>query len=34
MKEKQTPNGLRLLLSFENVKSIRKALEVMEMVVG
>jgi transcription-repair coupling factor (superfamily II helicase) len=30
MKEKQTPNGLRLLLSFENVKSIRKALEVME----
>jgi transcription-repair coupling factor (superfamily II helicase) len=34
MKEKQTPNGLRLLLSFENVKSIRKALEVMEMVVN
>jgi len=34
MKEKQTPNGLRLLVSFENVKSIRKALEVMEMVAG
>jgi transcription-repair coupling factor (superfamily II helicase) len=34
MKEKQTPNGLRLLLSFDNVKSIRKALEVMEMLVA
>jgi transcription-repair coupling factor (superfamily II helicase) len=32
MKEKQTPNGLRLLLNFENVKSIRKALELMEMI--
>ena len=32
MKEKQTPNGLRLLLTFENVKSIRKALELMEMI--
>jgi len=31
MKEKQTVNGLRLLLTFENVKSIRKALELMEM---
>ena len=31
MKEKQTPNGLRLLLTFENVKSIREALEMMEM---
>ncbi len=31
MKEKQTPNGLKLLLTFENVKSIRKALELMEM---
>ena len=31
MKEKQTPNGLRLLLTFENVKSIKKALELMEM---
>jgi len=31
MKEKQTPNGLRLLLTFENVKSVRKALELMEM---
>ena len=31
MKEKQTPNGLRLLLTFENVKSIRKALELMEL---
>jgi transcription-repair coupling factor (superfamily II helicase) len=32
MKEKQTPNGLRLLLTFENVKSIRKALEMMEKI--
>lgn len=31
MKEKETKNGLRLLLTFENVKSIRKALELMEM---
>jgi len=31
MKEKQTPNGLRLLLTFENVKSVRKALELIEM---
>ena len=32
MKEKQTPNGLRLLLTFENVKSIKKALKLMEMI--
>ncbi len=32
MKEKQTPNGLRLLLTFENVKSIKKALEMLEIV--
>ena len=32
MKEKQTPNGLRLLLTFENVKSIRRALELSEMI--
>lgn len=32
MKEKQTPNGLRLLLTFENVKSVRKALELIEMI--
>ena len=31
MKEKQTPNGLRLLVTFENVKSIRRALELMEL---
>ncbi|WP_026709695.1 transcription-repair coupling factor [Flavobacterium filum] len=31
MKEKETKSGLRLLLTFENVKSIRKALELMEM---
>ena len=31
MKEKQTANGLRLLLTFENVKSTRRALELMEM---
>jgi len=32
MKEKQTKNGLRLLLTFENVKSPKKALELLEMV--
>lgn len=31
MKEKQTPNGLRLLLTFDHVKSIRKALELLEL---
>jgi transcription-repair coupling factor (superfamily II helicase) len=31
IKEKETKNGLRLLLTFENVKSTRKALELMEM---
>ena len=31
MKEKQTQNGLRLLITFENVKSIRRALELMEL---
>ncbi|KFF19378.1 transcription-repair coupling factor [Flavobacterium hydatis] len=31
MKEKQTPNGLRLLLTFDNVKSTKRALELMEM---
>jgi transcription-repair coupling factor (superfamily II helicase) len=31
IKEKQTPNGLRLLLTFENVKSVRKALEMMQL---
>jgi transcription-repair coupling factor (superfamily II helicase) len=31
LKEKQTPNGLRLLLTFEHVKSIRKALELLEL---
>lgn len=31
MKEKETKSGLRLLLTFENVKSIRKALELMEL---
>ncbi len=32
MKEKETKNGLRLLLTFENVKSVKKALELMEMI--
>lgn len=32
MKEKQTPIGLRLLLTFENVKSINKALELIQMI--
>ena len=31
MKERETKNGLRLLLTFENVKSINKALEFMTM---
>ena len=31
MKEKQTPVGLRLLLTFDNVKTTRWALELMEM---
>jgi len=30
MKEKETKNGLRLLLTFEHVKSINKALELLE----
>ena len=34
MKEKQTPNGLRLLLTFEHVKSIKRALELMELLEG
>ncbi len=33
MKEKETKNGLRLLLTFENVKSISRALEFMELMV-
>lgn len=31
IKEKQTANGLRLMLTFENVRSVRRALEVMQM---
>lgn len=31
IKEKQTPNGLRLLLTFEHVKSVGKALELMQL---
>lgn len=31
MKEKETRNGLRLLLSFENIKTIKRALEVLVM---
>nr|WP_306349581.1 transcription-repair coupling factor [Flavobacterium sp. '19STA2R22 D10 B1'] len=31
MKEKETKNGLRLLLTFENVRSIKRALELMEL---
>jgi transcription-repair coupling factor (superfamily II helicase) len=34
IKEKVTPNGLRLLLTFENVKSTRRALELMELLGG
>ncbi|WP_394350650.1 transcription-repair coupling factor [Flavobacterium ichthyis] len=32
MKEKETKNGLRLLLTFENVKSVKKALELLELI--
>ncbi len=32
MKEKQTKNGLRLLLTFDNVKTLPKALHLLEMV--
>ena len=31
MKEKETRNGLRLLLSFENIKSMKRALEVLSL---
>jgi transcription-repair coupling factor (superfamily II helicase) len=31
IKEKETKNGLRLLLSFDRVKSIKQALEFMEI---
>ncbi|MFV8371568.1 transcription-repair coupling factor [Flavobacterium sp. LB2P74] len=34
MKEKQTPAGLRLLLTFDNVKNTRIALELMELLGG
>ena len=34
IKEKETPAGLRLLLTFENVKNTRTALELMEMLGG
>ena len=32
MKEKQTRNGLRLLLTFENINSVKEALSVLESV--
>ncbi len=32
VKEKETKNGLRLLITFENVKSINKALEFIELI--
>ena len=32
MKEKETKNGLRLLLTFDNVKSINKALELINLI--
>ncbi|TGD58559.1 transcription-repair coupling factor [Flavobacterium humi] len=32
MKEKETKNGLRLLLTFENVKSVKRALELIGMI--
>ena len=33
MKEKQTRNGLRLLLTFEQVKSVKQALKVLRPIV-
>jgi transcription-repair coupling factor (superfamily II helicase) len=33
MKEKQTRNGLRLLLTFENIKSVKQALNVLKPIV-
>jgi transcription-repair coupling factor (superfamily II helicase) len=30
IKEKETKNGLRLLLTFDNVKSVNNALELLE----
>jgi len=32
MKEKQTRNGLRLLISFENIASVKQALETLSKV--
>ena len=32
MKEKQTKSGLRLLLTFENVKTVNKALELISKI--
>ena len=34
MKEKQTRNGLRLMLTFDNIKSIKQALNVLEPIVA
>ncbi|WP_203256503.1 transcription-repair coupling factor [Hyunsoonleella ulvae] len=34
MKEKQTRNGLRLLLTFENITSVKKALEALQPIVA
>jgi transcription-repair coupling factor (superfamily II helicase) len=31
IKEKETPKGLKLLLTFDNVKSVRRALELLQM---
>lgn len=31
IKEKETPNGLRLMITFEEMKSVKRALELMEM---
>ena len=34
MKEKQTRKGLRLLISFENIKSVNQALEALKPIIG
>jgi transcription-repair coupling factor (superfamily II helicase) len=33
MKEKQTRNGLRLLLTFENIKTVKQALAVLKPII-
>jgi transcription-repair coupling factor (superfamily II helicase) len=34
MKEKQTRSGLRLMLTFENIKSVKQALNALQPIVA